>query len=211
MLNGDTILVLAPHTDDGEFGCGGSISKWVSEGKKVFYVAFSTAEKSVPDNFPKDILKRELKKAMKLLGIPLANLILFDYPVREFSSHRQEILEDLIKLSNELNPDLVLLPSTRDTHQDHQTIANEGFRAFKKTSILGYEMPYNNLTFTTNFFVSLQPDHLVRKMRALKCYKSQKDRNYATEEFIASLAQVRGIQIGRRYAEAFEAIRCIIK
>ncbi len=39
------ILVLAPHTDDGEFGCGGSIAKFIEAGKEVFYAAFSTAEK----------------------------------------------------------------------------------------------------------------------------------------------------------------------
>ena len=40
----DRVLVLAPHTDDGEFGCGGTISRFVQEGKEIFYAAFSTAE-----------------------------------------------------------------------------------------------------------------------------------------------------------------------
>ena len=39
------ILVLAPHTDDGEFGCGGSIARFASEGNEVHYVAFSAAER----------------------------------------------------------------------------------------------------------------------------------------------------------------------
>jgi len=134
-----TILVLAPHTDDGEFGCGGSISKWVNEGKEVYYVAFSSAEKSVPKEMPKDILKKEVQEATKVLGIKKNNLILFDYPVREFPEYRQQILEDMIRLGNELKPELVLLPSTTDTHQDHQTISQEGFRAFKKISMIGYE------------------------------------------------------------------------
>ena len=61
------ILVLAPHTDDGEFGCGGSIAKFINEGRQVYYVAFSTAEKSVPAGMPKDILKVEVKEATRLL------------------------------------------------------------------------------------------------------------------------------------------------
>ncbi len=128
----DVILVLAPHTDDGEFGCGGSIAKWIYEGKIVYYVAFSSAEKSVPQGMPKDILKKEVRKAVSILNIPKDNLILLDYPVREFLVYRQQILEDMIRLRNDLNPDLVLLPSTADTHQDHQVISQEGFRAFKK-------------------------------------------------------------------------------
>ena len=204
------ILILAPHTDDGEFGCGGSISKWVNEGEEVYYVAFSSAEKSVPKGMPKDILKKEVREATKVLGISPDNLILFDYPVREFPSHRQQILEDMIRLRDELKPELVLLPSTTDTHQDHQTIRQEGFRAFKKISMIGYEMPYNNLSFTTNLFVKLEKRHLDRKIEALKCYKSQFGRIYATEDFVRSLARVRGIQIGVEYAEVFEVIRWVI-
>jgi LmbE family N-acetylglucosaminyl deacetylase len=56
---------LAPHTDDGELGAGGFISKLVDEGAEVFYMAFSTAEESVPEGFPKDILKTEVKAATK--------------------------------------------------------------------------------------------------------------------------------------------------
>ena len=112
------ILILAPHTDDGEFGCGGSISRWVGEGKDVYYVAFSSARKSVTPGMPKNILEKEVQKATRVLGIPAGNLILFKYPVREFPVYRQQILEDMIRLWNELNPELVLLPSTNDTHQD---------------------------------------------------------------------------------------------
>jgi len=149
------ILILAPHTDDGEFGCGGSISKWVGEGKEVYYAAFSSAKKSVPPGMPQNILEQEVREATQALDVPTGNLILYDYPVREFPTYRQQILEDMVRLSNELGPELVLLPSSNDTHQDHQTISQEGFRAFKKTSMIGYEMPYNNLNFSTNLFVVL--------------------------------------------------------
>jgi len=205
------ILILAPHTDDGEFGCGGSISKWVDEGEEVYYVAFSSAEKSVPAGMPKDILKKEVREATRILGISTDNLILFDYPVREFPTYRQQILEDMVRLGNELKPELVLLPSTADTHQDHQTISQEGFRAFKKISMIGYEMPYNNLSFTTNLFVTLKEKHVSRKMEALKCYRSQFGRIYATADFVRGLARVRGTQIGVEYAEVFEVIRWVIR
>jgi len=204
------ILILAPHTDDGEFGCGGSINRWVGKGKEVYYIAFSSAEKSVPPGMPKDILKKEVREATSVLGIPPDNLILFDYPVREFPSYRQQILEDMVRLGSELKPDLVLLPSTADTHQDHQTISQEGFRAFKRISMIGYEMPYNNLSFSTNLFVALEERHVNQKIEALKCYKSQVDRFYAAEDFIKSLAIVRGTQIGIEYAEVFEVIRWVL-
>ena len=72
------ILVLAPHTDDGEFGSGGSIAKFIEEGKDVFYVAFSAAEDSIPCGMLKDTLREEIKKATANLGLKEDNLILFN-------------------------------------------------------------------------------------------------------------------------------------
>lgn len=205
------ILVLAPHTDDGEFGCGASISKFISDDKEVYYAAFSLAEESVPPAYPKNILEIEVKAATKELGIPPENLLLFRYRVRRFAQFRQEILEDLVNLSNDLKPDLVLMPSLNDLHQDHTTIAHEGLRAFKKTSILCYELPWNNILFSTNCFVPFSERELDAKLRALGCYDSQKSRSYASEEYIRSLAITRGTQIGTRYAEVFEVIRWLMK
>jgi len=204
------VLVLAPHTDDGEIGCGGSITRFIEEGREVYYVAFSSAEDSVPKSMEKDILKTEVREATKLLGIPPEHLFLLNYSVRQFPAHRQEILEDMIRLGNELNPDIVMLPSTNDTHQDHQTISQEGFRAFKRISIIGYEMPYNNLNFSTDLFVAINENQLAKKVNAMKCYRSQAARAYITEEFIRSLSCVRGTQLGIKYAEAFEIIRWVL-
>lgn len=205
------ILVLAPHTDDGEFGCGGSVARFIEEGKELYYVAFSSAEKSVPKAFPSDILKKEVKEAVKVLGVPQKNLILFNYEVRDFPRYRQEILEDMIKIKKRINPDLVFLPSLNDIHQDHLVVAQEGLRAFKAISILGYEVCWNNLTFNATSFVFLENRHIDKKIKALKCYQSQMARSYAKEGFIRSLAQTRGTQIGVDYAEAFEVIRWVIK
>lgn len=205
------ILVLAPHTDDGEFGCGGSIARFISEGKHVYYAAFSTAEESVPEPWPKDILKTEVKEATLRLGIPQSQLIIFNFKVRELSYHRQEILEAMVKLKRDICPDLVFFPSSSDVHQDHSTISIEGIRAFKNTSILGYEIPWNNIEFHTEAFISLSEENINRKVFALDAYNSQKGRSYANEEFVRSLARMRGVQIGIRYAEAFEVIRWVIK
>lgn len=204
------VLILAPHTDDGEIGCGASIGKWVCQGKEVYYVVFSSASKSLPKGMPANTLEKEVRQAMRVLGIARGNLILFKYLVREFPSHRQQILEDMTQLKEKLKPDLVLLPSTNDTHQDHQIVSHEGFRAFKRISIIGYEMPYNNLSFNTGLFVTLDEADVTRKIGALRCYKSQAQKPYVTPDFVRSLATVRGAQIGVRYAEAFEVIRWVI-
>lgn len=204
------ILVLAPHTDDGEIGCGGSIARFIEEGKEVYYVAFSTARKSLRSGLPPNTLEIEVKAATKVLGIEESHLILFDYEVRMFPKYRQEILENMIKIREKINPDLVLVPSPTDIHQDHQVIANEALRAFKKITILGYEEPWNNIVFSTKNFIKLEKRHIIKKIEALKCYKSQMHRTYLTEDFVWSLARIRGTQIENEYAEAFEVLRFIL-
>ena len=52
------------------------------------------------------------------------------------------------RLRAEWQPDVVFQPPHHDVHQDHQTIAQEGLRAFKRTTILGYEIPWNNFDFS---------------------------------------------------------------
>ncbi len=210
MIHPKTILVLGAHTDDGEFGCGGSIAKFSSAGHRVIYVAFSAAEQSVLPHLPRDILRKEVKAATRELGIDERDCRVFDFEVRRFPEFRQGVLDRMIDLNKELSPDMVLLPSQNDFHQDHRTVAQEGFRAFKRTTMLGYEAPWNNLDFRTSCFVELDEDDLARKISALGRYESQKHRSYSDPDFIRSLAITRGVQIGKRYAEVFEVVRWII-
>lgn len=205
------VLVLAPHTDDGEIGCGGTISKLLEKKSEVFYVAFSSAKESLKQKgLNENTLIQEVKVATQSLGIKKKNLIIFDHRLRFFTSLRQEILEDMINLKNKLKPDLVLMPSLNDIHQDHITIAQEGLRAFKQSTILAYELIWNNLNFHNTMFVKLEKKNIKAKWDALKKYKSQKNRSYMNEEFIYSLARSRGVQIGAKYAESFEVIRWVI-
>lgn len=203
------VFILAPHTDDGELGCGATISKLIKGGSDVYYLAFSTAKESVPEGYPSDILETEVRKATKVLGIKPRNLFIFDYAVRKLCYSRQEILETLIKFRNEYSPDLIFMPSLNDIHQDHDTIAREGLRAFKYSSILGYELLWNNLDFNTSCFVKLSQEDVDKKIKALKCYRSQSKRPYMTKNFLCAHLHTRGVQINSKFAEAFEVIRLI--
>lgn len=203
------ILVLGPHTDDGEWGCGGSINKWVTAGHIVHYAAFSAAEESVPRDLPSDILRREIVSACDLMGVKQENLKVFEYRVRHFPRDRQEILEDMIKLREELRPDIVVVPSSYDTHQDHEVINREAFRAFKRSTLLGYEIPWNNRRIDLTFFNGLNRTQVDAKIAAIAAYRSQLFRAPNYMDLINSLAIQRGSQAGMPYAEAFEVIRWV--
>ncbi len=204
------VLVLAPHTDDGEFGCGGTMARLIESGVRVTYAAFSTAAKSVPDGFPQDVLKHEVRAATGVLGIDPADLKVYDFEVRTFPTMRQDILEEMIVLQRELDPDCVFMPALIDLHQDHKTIAEEGLRAFKRTTVLAYEIPWNNLNFSQQAYVRLEERHIEKKVEALQCYASQGHRNYLNEDYIRNVALTRGINIGCDYAEVFEVYRWIL-
>jgi N-acetylglucosamine malate deacetylase 1 len=203
------VLVLAPHTDDGEFGAGGTMTRLVEEGAEVRYVAFSIATRSLSEGFPPDTLAQEVKEATAELGISPENLTVHDFDVRTFPQHRQDILELLVALWEDWRPDAVFQPSLHDIHQDHQVIAAEGLRAFKRTTILGYEIPWNNFDFAYQAYFALQESHVEKKVAALSKYASQQHRRYSDPEYIRNVARTHGINVNREFAEVFEVYRVV--
>lgn len=201
--------MLAPHTDDAELGCGGSICRLLEEGLEVYVAVFSTAAASLAPHAPRDTLKNEFLKAMALLGVEKNALFVHDYPVRRLSDHRQEVLESLVVLKRDLSPDVVFAPSSSDLHQDHQVLFAEAARAFKQTTLWGYELPWNHVTFAAQAFVALKAVHVERKWQALQAYQTQLElrRPYFTRSFVEALARVRGTQLGTEFAEAFDVVR----
>jgi LmbE family N-acetylglucosaminyl deacetylase len=206
------LLVIAPHTDDAELGCGGTIARLLEEGTTVHVAVFSGAEDSLPSGAAPGTLIDEFKRAMEVLAIPESRQHIFDYKVRQMPEHRQSVLEALLRLRADVKPDMVLVPSGSDLHQDHHVIHMEARRAFKEVSLLGYELPWNHSTFSTQAFVRIEQRHLDLKWRALQQYKTQIQlkRAYFTRNFIDGLAFVRGAQIKVDYAEAFDVVRVSI-
>ena len=191
------VLVLAPHTDDAELGCGGTIARLVRSGYRVITVAFSAAEDSVPKGFPRDVKPEDA--------------LVLDFQVRTFPEHRQRVLDTMIRLNREYRPSLVFVPSATDTHQDHKTVADEGFRAFKRTTILAYELSWNTLEFSNRCFVTLEEEDIQKKIAALYEYNSQQAcRTYVNEAYVRALALVRGTQIQKPLAEVFDVPRLIL-
>ena len=202
-------LVIGAHTDD-EFGCAGLIARLIEIGTEVHFACFSSCEESVPEGYDVDVLKREVRDAIAVLGIAPERFYLYDFRVRHFPANRQAILEELITLRRRIDPDLVLLPSSSDIHQDHGVVAAEGVRAFKHATVLGYELPMNTISFRHACFVALEPRHIEIKARHAEAYTSQQFRTYMRQDFLEALAMVRGVQMNAPFAEAFEVIRMVV-
>ena len=79
-------LVLSPHTDDAELGCGGTIAKLIEEGWAVHVIYFS----AVRTRFPQ--LVNEAENSARILGMTYEIL---DFNTRYFPRDRQDILQIL--------------------------------------------------------------------------------------------------------------------
>ncbi len=206
------ILVINAHADDMEFGCGGTLAKLIEEGKKVYNLVLSLRKKTVPADFPKEELIKEVEEASKIIGIKQENNIIKDFEHRIFPQIRQEILDEIYSQAKKLQPDLIFTTSMNDTHQDHKTVAEETFRALKHANIIAYGFPWNTIFSKINLYSMISREHLEKKIQAIQCYKSQmKGRVYFDPEYIKSLAITQGTDVKEKYAESFEIIRWISK
>ena len=202
------MLVLSAHPDDGEMGAGGTMSRAIEEGWEITQAVFCASENIGLSKMPKEAMFAEFENANKVIGVN--NIIMFDFPHRRLNEVRQDILQKMCDLKQETNPTLVIIPSSDDLHQDHETIAKEGMRTFKQCNLWGSEFIWNNLMFNARTFVKLEERHIEQKVTALQQYESQRLKPYFDSEFVRNLASVRGIQIGSSYAECFEHIRGVI-
>jgi LmbE family N-acetylglucosaminyl deacetylase len=203
------ILFLSPHPDDVELGCGATIARLTDEGHTIYVAVFSDCKKSLPvtlSNNNDDILKENLN-SLSYLGVKKDNIFYFNYEVREFNFSRQNILENLISLKKNINPEIIFIPSTNDKHQDHEVISNEAIRCFKNTcTIYGYQLLWNINAMFTNCIFEINKKSLLKKVNALKYYKTQQGKLYFSEDYIKSTAKIQGLNTTHGYAEAFELI-----
>jgi len=201
----ERVLLLSPHTDDVELGCGASVFKFREQGFEIMNVLGSSCKESLPEGYTEDTLMNEYNASMSVLGI--TKKVFLDLPVRHFPQFRQQILEEFVKINKYYKPTLVLLPCSNDIHQDHSTFYSEGLRAFKFCKILGYELPWNTQSSTHSCHIIIDEMHLNKKLECMRCYKSQNHRSYFSEDFINYLAKIRGVQAGTALAESFEMIK----
>jgi len=206
------IIFVSPHTDDIELGCGGSIRRFVEEKREVYCIILSDCRNAIPKGFKEDALNKECVNSLTSLGVKRKNIFIFQVENKEFQKNNRKIYSILEDLKEKIKPDLVVIPSLNDNHQDHKIVSGECLRVFRHNiSIICYEEPWNSVKFEPKFFMKLNKIHIDYKISALKKYKTQKKmkRLYFDYDLIKSLARVRGSQIASKYAEAFEVVKLI--
>jgi len=201
---GDTVCCIGAHPDDIELGCGALIADIVDQ-TRVVCVTLS-------DNQKNPLLKnlvKEHKDSMSILGVQPENIILHDFMTRRFQSARQEILEVMIGLKKKYHPEVVLVHTAQDIHQDHKTITEEALRAFRGTTLLGFDVLRSSYGFFPDFLVEVSEEAVQTKIRALKAYHTYSDKYYFNENIIHATAIRHGALAERPYAEGFDILRIV--
>lgn len=201
---GKKILFIGAHPDDIELGCGALIAH-ISSKADVLCITLSDNQKNpVLGN-----LVSEHYQSMMILGIPKMQVILEKFETRKFQEHRQEILEFLFKQSQSFQPDIVFTHTRSDLHQDHKTVTEETLRAFRGTTVLGFDVIRSSYGFFPNFLVEVTEEDLEKKVAALGSYSTYQKKYYFDEQITRATLIRNGALVERRYAEGFETLRII--
>ena len=207
----DSVLILSTHTDDFEIGMGATARRLICMGCNVHLAVFCQAVESLPEGFSKSTLFEEQEKASAAIGLARENVTIFDIPVRRFPEHRQLVLESMIELRSLISPTVIFGPSTSDIHQDHQVVSCEMVRAFKKSTVLGYQLPWNDLCAHRDCVIQVSKDDVESKLQAVFCYESQSHRSYMSKRYILGDLAVNGSLVDVEFAEVYQLLRLVLR
>ncbi len=201
---GKKTLFLGAHPDDIELGCGALLAH-IAPVSQVLCVTLS-------DNQKNPALKnvvQEHYRSMAALGVESESIVVGTFETRHFPRDRQEILEYLYDLNRRHRPDIVFVHTQSDIHQDHGVTTTEAMRAFRGTTVLGFDVLRSSYGFFPHFLVEVTEEDVERKVRALSEYKTYCDLYYFDPQVIRATAIRHGALAERPFAEGFDTVRIV--
>ncbi len=201
---GQRICFIGAHPDDIELGCGALIAN-INGKADILCVTLSDNQKN-PDL---KNLVTEHRNSMQVLGVPPEKDILESFETRRFPQMRQEILEFLYRLNRDFKPDIVFTHTRSDIHQDHVQTTEEVLRAFRGTTVLGFDALRSSYGFFPHFLVEVSEQDAERKIEALSQYSTYHERYYFEPQVLRATMIRQGALAERAYAEGFEMLRVV--
>ncbi len=203
---GKRALFLGAHPDDIELGCGALIHH-IAPISDVLCVTLS-------DNQKNPLLKNvvdEACRSMAVLGVPKDRVVFGPFTTRVFPQDRQDILEYLLKLRADFQPDVIFVHSKQDMHQDHQTMTEEALRAYRGITVLGFDVVRSSYGFFPHFIVEVTEEDVQAKINALAQYETYRDKYYFNCELTRSILVRHGALAEVPFAEGFDILRIVGK
>ena len=201
------ILVIAAHPDDMEFGCAGTIAKFIDRGAEVDIFLTVRPGEEITIGRNKQIVEAELDKSLAILDLEWHASGLL-HPGRSHLQCSPARVTELDRMYSDKTYDLVITQDPGDFHQDHVEtfkLANSFCRkgVNELWTMEGVAYSNRNTTFKPNVFVDIEK-YLETKLHMIACYESL---NLGSDAFanVTALAKYRAIQIPEAaYAEAFQ-------
>src|SRR5512137_1022771 len=198
------VCFIGAHPDDIELGCGAFIAN-LSGKAEILCVTLSDNQK----NPQLSHVVEEHHRSMSILGVPRDHVKLESFITRRFPELRQEILEYLYQLNHEYQPDIVITHTRSDIHQDHQQTTEEVLRAFRGTTVLGFDALRSSYGFFPHFLAEVTEADVERKIKALSEYSTYNDKYYFSDSVLRATLIRHGALAERPFAEGFDILRIV--
>jgi N-acetylglucosamine malate deacetylase 1 len=213
------IAVVVAHADDEILGCGGTMAKHSACGDTI-HVVYMTPKITVRES-DGEKLDQERRKALAIVGNGNITFTVLKFADQMLDTVGQSVLAKAIE--SELipyNPDIIYTHSVYDRNEDHRETARAVTTAARPcaldpSAILSFEV-----LSSTEWGDGFIPDYwehigifMQQKCKAIKAYRSElrKWPHPRSVKGVQNLAEYRGMQICRDYAEAFKTIRRVGK
>ncbi|MEX0679234.1 MAG: PIG-L deacetylase family protein [Pirellulales bacterium] len=203
-----TILCLGAHADDIEIGCGGTLLKLLAQhrGVALHWIVFSGAGVRAEE--------AAASAAQFLRDAETRHVKIHSFRDSFFPAAWPEIKEVVAQLGSTVAPDLIFTHRREDFHQDHRTLAELTWCAFRNHQILEYEIPkYEGDLGSPNLYVTLDEDVGRRKVDTLfDSFKSQHEKPWFCRETFYALMHLRGLECNApgKLAEAFHCRKMVM-
>jgi LmbE family N-acetylglucosaminyl deacetylase len=203
---GKRVLFIGAHPDDIELGAGALIHN-ILPTCEILCLTLS-------DNQKNPMLTKvveELYSSMEILGVPASQVIVEKFITRDFPDLRQDILEYLLKIRREFKPDVVFVHSRADIHQDHNVATEEALRAYRGTTVLGFDVVRSSYGFFPHFLAKVNAEDVEKKIEALSRYNTYSDKYYFDPALLKATMVRNGALAECPYAEGFDILRIVGK
>jgi N-acetylglucosamine malate deacetylase 1 len=204
LFYGKKVCFIGAHPDDIELGCGALISNIFNRAEMMCVTLSDNQKNPALKN-----LVEEHYNSMAQLGLPRENVLLESFTTRRFPQDRQEILEYLYQLNKKFHPEIVFTHTRSDIHQDHVQVTEEVLRAFRGTTVLGYDVTRSSYGFFPHFLVEVTEKDLEHKIAALSQYSTYNDKYYFSPELIRATLIRHGALAEVPFAEGFDILRIV--
>ena len=206
MIQTMNILAIGAHPDDIEYGCAGTMIKYAERGHHIFLMVLTSGQ----EGGSTEIRQQEQETAAEIMKVQ--KVFWGNYHDTQLPLNK-ELIEKIEEVLGEVKPDLILVNSGDDTHQDHRILTQATMSATRYVrNVLFFEVPTTQ-NFNPQVYVDIS-DTLEQKFKVLEAHASQVMKTNIEDMYIIELAQAnatfRGIQGRAKFAEAFAPLRLFI-